>query len=212
MRHNIISFSFVLLWKQPINIPLLDNKFCKDFFDDPYNTEVGFVQEGFLISLTNSQILPHILLGPKKAAFMSSNLEQVKLSIEKISAELKRLNVSPLEISAIGVNTEYEFLEMKETVQQYLAERFLVSGFKNENNFPVNMTDLRFQVKTDENNLYNLLIQPRANQPNGLYLNINAHRQQSFAGIPSREDLDKIYDQTNDELSKLIFPSLGLEG
>jgi len=212
MRHNIISFSFVLLWKQPINIPLLDNKFCKDFFDDPYNTEVGFVQEGFLISLTNSQIMPHILLGPKKAAFMSSNLEQVKLSIEKISAELKRINTEPLEISAIGVNTEYEFLEMKETVQQYLAERFLVSGFKNENNFPVNMTDLRFQVKTDENNLYNLLIQPRANQPNGLYLNINAHRQQSFDGIPSREDLDKIYDQTNDELSKLIFPSLGLEG
>jgi len=213
MKHNIISFSFVFLWKQPVNIPLLDNKFCKDLFDDPYNTEVVLVQEGFIISLINSQTPPpHVLLGPMKAVFLSYDLEKVKLYIEKISAKLEQLNIGPLGISAIGVNTEYEFLEIKETAQQYLTRRFLVSGFNNENNYPVNLSDIRFQVKIDENNLYNLLIQPRANHPNGLYININSHRQTDVLGIPSSEKLEIIYNQTKDELRKIIFPSLDLEG
>jgi hypothetical protein len=211
MNHNIISFSFVFLWKRPIqNIPVLENKFCKDLFDDPYNTEVGFVPDGFIISLENAQIPnPHVLIGPMKVDFLSSDLKQAKNAVDKITAELNRLKVAPLEIAAVGVNTEHEFLNINETAQQYLVKRFF-SGFKNTCGFPINMTDLRFQVKTGENNSYNLLIQPRANQPNGLYININAHRQVNGSGIPTGNDLDDLYRQTADEINSLIFPSLDL--
>jgi hypothetical protein len=212
MNHNIISFSFVFLLKQPVQIPMLENKFCKDLFDDPYNTDVGFTPEGFIINLGKSQVPnPHVLLGPMKADFLSDSLEQVKKIIDKIVAELNRLNVAPFEITAIGVNTEHEFLNIMETAQQYLVKRFF-SGFKNTSDFTVNMTDLRFQVKKDENNFYNLLIQPRANQPNGLYININAHKQQNYSGIPTGKYLDSLYKQTEEELDRLIFPSLDLEG
>jgi hypothetical protein len=212
VNHNIISFSFVFLWKQYVQIPILENKFCKDLFDDPYNTETGLTPEGFLINLGNSQVPnSHVLIGPMKAIFLSNNLDQVKKVIDKIATELNRLKVAPFEITAVGVNTEHEFLNIGETAQQYLVKRF-VSGFKNINDFPVNMTDLRFQVKLDENNFYNLLIQPRANQPDGLYININAHRQQNYSGIPTGKCLDDLYNQAKEKLDKLIFPSLDLEG
>jgi hypothetical protein len=211
VNHNIISYSFVFLWKQPVQIPILENKFCKDLFDDPYNTEVGFVPEGFIINLENSQIPnPRVLIGPMKVDFSSNNLEQVKKVVDKIVTELNRLKVSPFEVAAVGVNTEHEFLNLKETAQQYLKKRFL-SGFKNERDFPVNMTDLKFQVKIDENNSYNMLIQPRANQPNGLYININAHKQLDDPRIPTGTYLDDLYKKTEMELNSLIFPSLDLE-
>jgi hypothetical protein len=212
MNHNIISFSFVFLWKQSVQIPILGNKFCKDLFDDPYNTNVGLVSDGFIITLENSQIPnPHVLIGPMKADFLSNDLEQVKKVVNKTVAELNRAKVGPFEIAAVGVNTEHEFLDIKETAQHYLTERFF-SGFKNPNGFPVNMKDLRFQITIDENKLYNLLIQPRANQPKGLYVNINAHRQLNNAGIPAGEFLNDLYKQTEEELNKQIFPSLDLEG
>jgi hypothetical protein len=212
MNHNIISFSFVFLLKQPVQIPVLENKFCKDLFDDPYNTDTMFTQEGFVINLGKPQVpSPHVLLSPMKAAFLSDNLEQVKKVIDKIITELTRINTAPFEIAAVGVNTEHEFLGIKETARQYLVKRFF-SGFKNNNNLSVSITDLRFQVKKDENNSYNLLIQPRANQPNGLYININAHRQQNYSGIPTGRRLDDLYDKTKEELDRLIFPSLDLEG
>jgi hypothetical protein len=211
MKHNIISFSFVFLWKQPVQIPILENRFCKDLFDDPYNTEVGFVPDGFIINLGNSQIPnPHVLIGPMKADFLSNNLEQVKKAVDKIVTELNRLKVAPFEVAAVGVNTEHEFLNITETAQQYLVKKFF-SGFKNTRDFPVSMTDLRFQVKINENNSYNLLIQPRVNQPNGLYININAHRQLDDLRIPIGKNLDALYKQTEEELNELIFPSLGLE-
>lgn len=211
MKHNIISFSFVFLWKQPVQIPILENRFCKDLFDDPYNTEVGFVPDGFIINLGNSQIPnPHVLIGPMKADFLSNNLEQVKKAVDKIVTELNRLKVAPFEVAAVGVNTEHEFLNITETAQQYLVKKFF-SGFKNTRDFPVSMTDLRFQVKINENNSYNLLIQPRVNQPNGLYININAHRQLDDLRIPTGKNLDALYKQTEEELNELIFPSLGLE-
>jgi hypothetical protein len=192
---------------------MLDNKFCKDLFDDPYNTDVGFSPDGFTIGLTSLQVpSPHIVIGPTRAMFMSNDFGQVKSVIGKIKKELYRLKSHSLEISAIGVNTEYEFLEIEETAQKYLETRFLDSGFRNPEHFPVHMTDIRFQVKTDENNFYSLLIQPRANQPNGLYINVNAHRQLDISGIPSGEYLDDLYNQTNKELKDFIFPALDLEG
>jgi hypothetical protein len=212
MNHNIISFSFVFLLKQPVQIPMFENKFCKDLFDDPYNTDVGFTPDGFIINLGKSQVPnPHVLIGPMKIDFLSNSLEQVKKVIDKTVTELNRLNVAPFEITAVGVNTEHEFLDIVETAQQYLIKRFF-SGFKNTSDLPANITDLRFQVKKDENNSYNLLIQPRANQPNGLYININVHRQQNYSGIPAGKCLDDLYNQTKDELDRLIFPSLDLEG
>lgn len=211
MNHNIISFSFVFLWKQPVQIPILENKFCKDLFDDSHNTEVGFVPDGFIINLGNSQIPnPHVLIGPMKADFLSNDLEQVKKVVNKTVTELNRLKVAPFEITAVGVNTEHEFLNITETAKQYLVKRFL-SGFKKKDDFPVNITDLKFQVRIDENRFYNLLIQPRANQPNGLYININAHRQLNEPEILTGEYLDDLYKQTEEELNRLIFPSLDLE-
>jgi hypothetical protein len=213
MTHNIVSFSFVFLWKKPVQIPMLENKFCKDLFDDPYTTEVGFTPEGFIINLAIAQIPnPHVIIGPLKADFVCTSLNQLYSVIEKVSTELTRIKMGALEISAIGVNTEYEFLGLSETSQSYLAKRFLSGGFKNENHFPLNMTDLRFRVNTNENDSYNLLIQPRANQPNGLYININAHKQVDITGMPDTKSLAALYSTTEAELKTLIFPSLDLEG
>jgi hypothetical protein len=212
MNHNIISYSFVFLWKRPVQMPMLENKFCKDLFNDPYTTEVGFTPDGLIINLVNTQIPnPHVVIGPLKADFVCNSLEQLCLTVEKVAFELDRIKVARLEISAIGVNTEYELLGLKESSQSYLANRFLSTGFKNEKKFPLIMTDLRFQVKVNKNDSCNVLIQPRANQLNGLYFNINAHKQVDIIGIPPRKSLEELYNKTKVELDTLIFPSLDLE-
>jgi hypothetical protein len=215
MRHNIISYSFVFVWKKPIlKIPIPDNKFCKDLFDDPYNTQVGFTPEGFIISLTSPKIPnPHILISPVKIDFLSDNFEQLKEIIPKISGSLKKIGVGSLEISAVGVNTEHEFLDIGVQTSKLLAEKFLLPGLATQSknrNLIFNLTDLRFQIKETENDNYNILVQPRANQLTSLYLNINAHKQLSFSEIPL--DINSLYEQTNHKLNEVIFPLLSLEG
>ena len=214
MKQNVISFSFVFLWKRPLNnVPILDNKFCKDLFNDPYNTEVAVGPDGFLITMITPQIpAPNVILGPVRVQFISTELEQVLSVAEKIMEELARLKVSPLEVSAIGVNTEHEFLEMGETAQEYFLARFLKNGFETNSKFLLNMTDIKFTVKGSEDVSYNILIQPRANQLNGIYVNINTHRQVVDPKIPTVDYLKNVYKQTKSELEEKIFPSLGLEG
>jgi hypothetical protein len=192
---------------------MLDNNFCKDLLDDPYNTDVAFGPDGFLITLTKPQIpAPHVMIGPMRAEFVSNSVEQVISLTDKIVKELIRLKVSPLELSAVGVNTEHEFLGIEQTAQEYLASKFLVSGFKTEKHLFLNMTDIRFQVKGNEDVSYNLCIQPRANQLNGIYININTHRQVIGSVTPRVDYLNDLYKQTDEELKNLIFPSLDLEG
>jgi hypothetical protein len=194
-------------------MPMLENKFCKDLFGDPYTTEVGFTPDGLIINLANAQIPnPHVILGPLKADFVCNTLDLLCSIAEKVFTELVKLNISQLEIGAVGVNTEHEFLELSEPSQSYLTNRFLLKGFQNDQDFPLIMSDLRFQVKINENDSYNLLIQPRANQPNGLYMNINAHKQVKITGMPPKKTLVELYNKTKNDLNKLIFPSLGLEG
>jgi hypothetical protein len=215
MTHNIISYSFVFLWKKFIpQIPMLDNKFCKDMFDDPYNTEVAFTPEGFLISLASPKIpSPHILISPVRIDFLSDNLEQLKGIILKTSDGLKKTEIGSLEISAVGVNTEHEFLDIGSQASEWLAEKFLLPGLikqEKSEGLIFNLTDLRFQIKETEDDSYNIAVQPRANQLNGLYLNINAHRQLSLNEIPL--NIDSLYDQANHKLNEIIFPLLSLEG
>lgn len=210
MKHNIISYSFVAVWKKPIiQIPVLDNKFCKDLFDDPYNTNSGITPEGFIINLSSAKIPnPSVIINNQKIVIISYDLEQVKKTITKISSELKKFNAISLNIGAIGINTEHEFIEIGEKTTTFLANKFVIPGLKinqSHKDFILNMSDLNFQIIASSNEKFNILIQPRANQLDGIFLSINSHLQTEYENIPDENEINKLFSQTLEKLEKQVF-------
>jgi hypothetical protein len=210
MKHNIISYSFVAVWKKPIiQIPILDNKFCKDLFDDPYNTNAGLTHEGFTINLSSAKIPnPAVIINNQKIVIISYDLEQVKKTITKISSELKKFNALSLNIGAIGINTEHEFIEIGEKTTTFLANRFVLPGLKvnpTHKDYILSLTDLNFQIVASSNERYNILIQPRANQLDGIFLSINAHLQTEYENIPDVNEINELFANTLENLDNNIF-------
>lgn len=210
MDHNIISYSFVAVWKNAIlQVPVLDNKFCKDLFDDPYNTNSGITIDGFIINVSSTKI-PNssVVINNQKIVIISYDLEQVKKTITKISTELRKFPEISFNIGAIGINTEHEFIEKGKKTTTFLANKFIRPGLNLttiQDDFIFNLIDLNFQVITNTNERYNIVLQPRANQPDGIFLSINAHIQVDYDNIPEEIEINKLFTQTLEKLDKQIF-------
>lgn len=213
MRHNIISYSFVAVWKKPIaQIPILDNKFCLDLFGDPYNTNATLTPEGFVIKLSMAKIPnPAVIINSKRIAIISYDLNQVKETVSKVSNELKKFANISLSIGAVGINTEHEFVEMEEQSSILLAKKFVLPGIKSTSGKKkpiVNVTDLKFQIIAEENEKYNIQVQPRANLLDGLFFSINNHLQIEYDSIPEPTEVNRLFAETLKNLEDRVFPLL----
>ncbi|MDK2977993.1 MAG: hypothetical protein PWP52_707 [Bacteroidales bacterium] len=202
MDYKIVSYSFVGVWQKPIlQIPLLDKKFCMDLFNDPYNTNTGMSNGGFVINYqgkTNPS--PTVLIGPERIMFLSQELEQVLDLLEKIKAELLKVtnNNFPMKLKAYGINTEHEWVGLDMQSSSWLSKKFVIGGLnikEKHKNYQVLTTDINFQIILDQNQKLVILLQPRANVPNGIFASINHHKDEILETLPEKDTLNELFKE-----------------
>lgn len=175
---NILSFSYVAVWKTlQQTLPGIDNKFAKDLFGNPYNTNTGVGPEGFFITLQGTNPQPSVLLGPQRFAITHVNIDDILKVYEDFLKELKRISpaLSVTPISAYGINFEIEISNLgRPTSQLWLGDRFVRNGLNNVET-PVICHDIRFQVFNGDKENTLIHLQPRYNNPSNLFIIFNQH-------------------------------------
>lgn len=212
MNHKIISYSFVGIWEKPIlKIPLLEKKFCMDLFGDPYNTDSGMSQEGFVITYQGkNNPSPMVLISPQRFMVITQELDSTIGVIEKVKNELSRVtsNKFPFKLKACGINTEHEWSGLEEKASHWLSKRFVLNGLniaKDQEKIKVLTTDINFQLLLEENQKMVILMQPRASVPDGIFLSINHHMDEIFEQMPNKTKLEGLFKKSVQKVETDIF-------
>lgn len=211
MKHKILTYSFVGLWHESnLHVPLLSNKFCKFLYNDPINTISGMSSEGFVITQEGAHLGPKVVLNPLKILVQSTDLNQVLDVLDKVVKELQKDTGGKfsMKLKAIGINTEHEWLEMDQKTTNWLTNKFLIKGLRikeKQKDYQIQTTDINFQIIVDEDQKFVIILQPRSNVPNGLFVNVNNHIDKSFESIPDSKDIKKFFNESVRYLEKYIF-------
>ncbi len=213
MRRNLISVSFVgVFYEEKREIPLLENRFCKDIFGDPYNTNSGVSPDGFCIDYMGKPA-PKIIVGPQRIAFIVTSVDEL---FEYMSKVEQQINVQTggkfsFKLKAFGLNYEYEWLDLDEMTQVWLGRKFLANNVcaNMSEHFRVLCNTINFSISPTNDTCYNIDIQPRVNVPNGLFAAVNHHHQGILDTLPDDETLSRLYEESrslleNDILSTII--------
>lgn len=211
--HTVLSYSFVGAWKSPMTqIPLLDKKFSMDLFNDPYNTIVGLDQSGFIISKQSGK-LPHptVVINSQRLSITCHTLEQLVVVYEKILEEINAVagDRIPLYFNSFGLNTEHEYADLDQDGPVWLTKHFIENGFNNKEKFFSKATDLRFEISNNDDKKYGIILQPRANLNNALFIAINDHRIWNQLNSPDKKVIEDLFQESlnfiKNEIFKLIF-------
>ncbi|RHU24311.1 MULTISPECIES: hypothetical protein [Parabacteroides] len=198
MTRNVISTAFVGVFKNlHNNIPVLDNKFCKDLFGNPYDTNCGIGPEGFFIGMNKP--VPRVVISPQKIVFVMSKLDDVFNTVEKVQEEIMRVtdNSFDFALSSYGLNYEYEFLELEKPAPIWLGCKF-ASSINNvaESDNLVSCTGIGLQFVLDESNAIAVDIQPRNGVIDGLFMSVNHHHDVKMESLPSKQILEQAFDES----------------
>jgi len=212
MTHTIISYSIVGVWAKPIQkIPLLKKKFCLELFGEPYQTEYGLSDEGFIIVLNdNKKPMPIVKINPLRIQFVHRTVEELIITTEKVVNELKDLTSSKFNfrLKAIGVNTEHEWSGLEIDAADYLSQNYLQSKISNESGFIVKAKSLNFQILSEDEGLYSIKLEPRANNKKGLFCSINDHREINVEEFPDREMITGLFNDSQHKLESKVFKNI----
>jgi hypothetical protein len=212
MKHKLLTYAFVGVWeKAPSVIPTLDNRFCLDLFGDPYNTKTWIGIDGFHISKTLNepgQIVPNVVINNFRIQVSSSQLSETSSVFEKVTSALQSAD-SGIENSfaQAGYNVEYEITELGTTYQSWLATNFFNERlYKGETGFMILGQDMNF-VLVSGPVLYNVVLQPRLNNPEAAFFQFNRH-----VGEPSKvldgSCLEKQFSEVQKEIEQKVFKTL----
>ncbi|MCC5906196.1 MAG: hypothetical protein JJU13_08325 [Balneolaceae bacterium] len=212
MTHSTISYSIVGVWSKPIQkIPLLEKKFCLELFDDPYQTEHGLADDGFVIALNdNKKPMPLVKINPLRIQFVHRTIEELIAIIEKVVEELKRLTSSKFDfnLKAIGVNTEHEWTGLEINAEDYLSQQYLQSKISTNSDYLVKAKSLSFQIFSEDNGLYGIKLEPRANNKKGLFCSINDHRDVNITDFPDKKMITSLFDDSLKKLESNVFENI----
>lgn len=212
MTHSTISYSIVGVWSKPIqNIPLLEKKFCLELFDDPYQTEHGLSEEGFIIALNdNKKPMPIVKINPLRIQFVHRTVDELIVSTEKVVQELKRLTSSKFDfnLKAIGINTEHEWTGLDIDAEDYLSQHYLQSKIGTNSGYLVKAKSLSFQIFSEDDGLYGIKLEPRANNKKGLFCSINDHRDLNIPEFPDNEMITSLFSDSLEKLESNVFKNI----
>lgn len=212
MTHSIISYSIVGVWSKPIQkIPLLEKKFCLELFDDPYQTEHGLSDEGFIIALNdNKKPMPIVKINPLRIQFVHRTVEELVVTTEKVIKELKNLTSSKFDfnLKAIGINTEHEWTGLEIDADDYLSQQYLQSKISTNSGYSVKAKSLNFQILSEDDGLYSIKLEPRANNKKGLFCGVNDHRDFSVEEFPDKEMITSFFNDSLQKLESKVFKKI----
>ncbi len=154
--------------------------FMIQIFGNPVQTEVGITPTGSITA-----ILPGI--SPKTAEFSveriaagSHDRSEAGAVVAKLWSKL--LTVVPgMTIIAYGINLEIEMETPAENAAAWLAQKFVKNGLKGSQWTPQTANRVAFSIKSKQDLVRNITIEPRAGQPTFIFARINNH----FDGPPA---------------------------
>lgn len=212
MKHSVISYSIVGVWTKPVSeIPPLDRKFCLKLFDDPYQTEHGLTDEGFVIALNDNKLpIPVVKINPIRIQFIHRTIDELVVIIEKVVQEVKNLTSSSFDFSlkAVGVNTEHEWAGLKTDADDYLYQQYLLSKIKPNTGYSAKVKSLNFQLVSEKSGLYGITIEPRANNKKALFCNINDHLDLRQKEFPDENQIRELFNNSLQNLNANIFDKI----
>lgn len=212
MKHSVISYSLVGVWSKPVQkIPLLEKEFCMKLFESPYQTEHGLSDDGFVIVLSdNKKPVPLVKINPLKIQFVHRSIDELITTTEKLVEELQRITSSNFDFSlkAIGINTEHEWSGLDFDADDYLSQQYLESKIDSKSGYNVKAKSLNFQLISEDDGLYGIKIEPRANNKKAIFCNINDHRDVNMDEFPKREMITKLFDESLENLENKIFDQI----
>lgn len=206
MERHRISVAFVGVFENilPV-IPMLDQDFCMNFFDNKNLTSFGFGPEGFIIRM-NTIPVHSVLINPQKISIVADNYQNLYKYIQKIKNKLSEFK-SHFKFTAIGLNYEYEWKDLNATSDKWIWSHFINPKVKvGSYNHSCNKLALKFDLSSIEY-IYTE-IEPRIGIENGLFAMVNHHKQTRLDGLPDKGILEGLFKESDKFLDTVFFPDL----
>ena len=186
MRKDCISVAFVGVFAENLSfIPALDPNFCKNLFDEPSRTICGMTPEGYVITIDKRQ-MPLVVISQNKICIRAKDEETVVKLCQIMSTKISEIGLKTI-YSAIGLNYEYQWLELNESAENWICKRF-VKG------------DVFETIK-----FANLDIEPRVGTNDGVFVGINHHHNIRMERIPVYEELVKMYASSKKKIERILL-------
>lgn len=218
MKHKVLSYSFVGVWAKPaLEIPMLDKRFCMDLFSDPYKTNSGLSNEGFIITLQDgSNPAPTVLINPQRLQVTTQNLGTTIDVAIKTGKEIAKASNGrfSLELRSFGLNTEHEILRLEDTTENWLTKKFLAKGIKvdkKNKDLVIQTKKLAFDIILEQGNKKTISVEPRVNESGGVFVYVNDHNEIPMDELPNKKELESLFKGSIDNVKNDILPLIGIE-
>ena len=197
--------SFVAVFAQAMpGVPALENKFCRELFGMPYDTFNGVTPEGYVIAVENKP-MPSITITPQKIVFKAQKPEELATYVDALAKEFKSKGI-PMDSSAFGINSEYQWIEMGSPSSEWMWNRFINSSMSIASMNQCNRVSFRFVMNECE--VVNLEFMPRVGRNDGVFASVNHHHASEMKEFPSQEVLIQLFDSSEKILDEKFFSTL----
>lgn len=208
MSHTILSYSFVGIWEKPLpQIPVLDNKFNKDLFGDPYTTTAGFSPDGFTILKSGSIPPKTVVINPIRLEIVCLGIDEVSQVLNKIGSELKRVLGTDFQFkfSSFGLNTEYEVKLTKGNFEEWMSRRFFTGIQPLDKTSRIVGTQVNFEYQVSKEEKYAVLVQPRVNDTSSVFIQVNDHKSKD---VPDLKEFEQLFSESIEKVKNIILKTL----
>lgn len=209
MEKKDMNLSFVAVWKQPmVMIPQMDGMFCRELFGMPYETMNGLTPEGYTIAVNNKPH-PMVIINPEKLIVKASDINSLISYVEAVKTEIGKKSIPnfDMSISAFGINFEKEILDLNESAEVWMWNRFIKGNVTTASDFHL-CGKLTLRIGINENQVANIDIEPRIGVDNGIFININHHHNQSCNSIPEAGQLRNMVETSVATINSKVIGNL----
>jgi hypothetical protein len=212
MNIQILSRSYVSVWKNPrMEFPGFNQKFCLDLFDDYTTTQFGLSPDGFVIQKNTppGTASPRVCVGPARLLVMHDSLKNLTKVMKALYPELARWcgeREGYEDIKAFAINTEIVVTGLPDTASAWIGNRYVRPGLAGIHAEPVDVADLRFQVKSDDF-LCRVAIQPRFNDDRALFVELNDHTDDERK-LHDPDEVEHLVTRSESRLSEIFVPMI----
>jgi hypothetical protein len=213
VKPTLLSHTIVGVWATPMpGVPQMDPNILKNLFDAPYTTQVGIAQDGsLLIQQMAKPPAPTLLFGQQRFQVQTPTLEGAVSAFGRFRqlAYTSANQQVPL-VAHLGINIEIEWTDKKfkaPTPASWLSAVYIRKGlFKPPLEAEVEVVTLNFVLKlADPARTYNITLQPRSNNAEGIFALVNDHREWLKA-MPQADEVAALMHETVDDIDMRLTP------
>jgi hypothetical protein len=196
LKHNCLSCGIVAVWASSMReMPAPPSQFLKELFGDPHTTTLLIGPDGLTVKRLMKPPQPFASLGPARLEVLTAAPEETARVVGALAAEVRKAaNQKEILLSGLGLNVEHEWIEPGwKPSSEWLARHFALSD-RGANATEVQSIHIR--IVLDEQRPLFVNLQPRAENPEGVWAATNDHRELMAKPLPEGEDLVRMLTES----------------